>query len=201
MELASFLFQGQQARIAGPSSQPSGTVRAFIHVPRDGKARCARRRCSASRMMRYAAELDAIEQVLFRLNAAALITLPCLRPCRQFVRANPAPQPARLVGWSRLRPHRHCAISGAARYTIRSRTSSCWHGSRPRRGSGLAVPLRAAPRLAPCCGMGRRYLKKNFALLSSRVPVFVYEAKRKIGMFCMSCRSAMNFVRESLFDP
>src|SRR5580693_8852522 len=33
----------------------------------------------------------------------------------------------------------------------------------------------------------------------SRVPVFVYEAKRKIGMFCMSCRSAMNFVRESLF--
>src|ERR1700675_2941480 len=34
---------------------------------------------------------------------------------------------------------------------------------------------------------------------NSRVPVFVYEAKRKIGMFCMSCRSAMNFVRESLF--
>src|SRR5262252_4709654 len=33
----------------------------------------------------------------------------------------------------------------------------------------------------------------------SRVPVFVYEAKRKIGMFCMSCRSTMNFVRESLF--
>jgi hypothetical protein len=30
----------------------------------------------------------------------------------------------------------------------------------------------------------------------SRVPVFVYEAKRKIGMFCMSCRSTMNFVRE-----
>ena len=31
---------------------------------------------------------------------------------------------------------------------------------------------------------------------NSRVPDFVYEAKRKIGMFCMSCRSTMNFVRE-----
>src|SRR6202049_2076989 len=30
-------------------------------------------------------------------------------------------------------------------------------------------------------------------------PCFVYEAKRKFGMFCMSCRSTMNFVRESLF--
>src|SRR6202049_3380033 len=39
----------------------------------------------------------------------------------------------------------------------------------------------------------------NGSVYNSRVPVFVYEAKRKIGMFCMSCRSAMNFVRESLF--
>ena len=33
----------------------------------------------------------------------------------------------------------------------------------------------------------------------SRVRLFVHEAKRKVRIFSVSCRSAMNFVRESLF--
>jgi hypothetical protein len=33
----------------------------------------------------------------------------------------------------------------------------------------------------------------------SRVPLFGHEAKRKIRIFCVSCRSAMNFARELLF--
>src|SRR6516164_1915639 len=36
-------------------------------------------------------------------------------------------------------------------------------------------------------------------LLFSRVRLFVHEVKRKIRIFAVSCRSAMNFVRESLF--
>src|SRR5215472_14728732 len=41
---------------------------------------------------------------------------------------------------------------------------------------------------------------KNSLLLSySRVRLFVHEAKRKVRIFSVSCRSAMNFVRESLF--
>jgi hypothetical protein len=44
----------------------------------------------------------------------------------------------------------------------------------------------------------RPHLPTRFVVVNSRVPVFVYEAKRKSGMFCMSCRSAMNFVKESL---
>src|SRR5262249_46371115 len=36
-------------------------------------------------------------------------------------------------------------------------------------------------------------------LLRSRVRLFVHEAKRRIRTFSVSCRSAMNFVRESLF--
>jgi hypothetical protein len=35
--------------------------------------------------------------------------------------------------------------------------------------------------------------------LHSRVRLCVHEAKRKIRIFAVSCRSAMNFVRESLF--
>src|SRR6516162_10623687 len=35
--------------------------------------------------------------------------------------------------------------------------------------------------------------------LTSRVRFFVYEAKRKVRIFPVSCRSAMNFVRESVF--
>lgn len=34
---------------------------------------------------------------------------------------------------------------------------------------------------------------------TSRVPLFGHEAKRKIRIFCVSCRSAMNFAGESLF--
>src|SRR5207247_9143081 len=34
---------------------------------------------------------------------------------------------------------------------------------------------------------------------NSRVRLFVHEAKRKMRIFCVSCRSAMNFVRESVF--
>src|ERR1700682_1428668 len=36
-------------------------------------------------------------------------------------------------------------------------------------------------------------------LLDSRVTLFVHEARRKIRIFWVSWRSAMNFVRESLF--
>src|SRR6516162_3128919 len=41
--------------------------------------------------------------------------------------------------------------------------------------------------------------KNNGTLLYSRVRLFVHEAKRKVRIFSVSCRSAMNFVRESLF--
>src|SRR6266853_1259587 len=36
-------------------------------------------------------------------------------------------------------------------------------------------------------------------LTSSRVRLFDHEAKRKIRIFCVSCRSVMNFVRELVF--
>src|SRR5580704_15051492 len=37
------------------------------------------------------------------------------------------------------------------------------------------------------------------ALTLSRVLLFIHDAKRKIRIFCVSWRSAMNFVRESVF--
>ena len=37
-------------------------------------------------------------------------------------------------------------------------------------------------------------------LINSRVRLFVHEAKRKVRIFSVSCRSAMNFVRESLLS-
>jgi len=36
-------------------------------------------------------------------------------------------------------------------------------------------------------------------ILDSRVRLFVHEAKRKVRIFSVSCRSAMKFVREPLF--
>src|SRR6516164_8892412 len=41
--------------------------------------------------------------------------------------------------------------------------------------------------------------KNNGTILYSRVRLFVHEAKRKVRIFSVSCRSAMNFVSESLF--
>ena len=36
-------------------------------------------------------------------------------------------------------------------------------------------------------------------ILVLKSPLFGHEAKRKIRIFCVSCRSAMKFARESLF--
>src|SRR5215475_2888364 len=44
----------------------------------------------------------------------------------------------------------------------------------------------------------RKSLKRGKDIFS-RVRLFVHEAKRKVRIFSVSCRSAMNFVRESLF--
>jgi hypothetical protein len=55
----------------------------------------------------------------------------------------------------------------------------------------------AFPGLIPDDGFAKSFcarLEWQRIVVSSRVRVFVYEAKRKIGMFCMSCRSTMNFV-------
>src|SRR5215217_3912310 len=63
-------------------------------------------------------------------------------------------------------------------YVQNSNASAC-------KGFGLVEP--------PCVKL--RTMRQTY----SRVRFFVQEAKRKICIFCVSWRSVMNFVRESLF--
>ena len=61
---------------------------------------------------------------------------------------------------------------------------------------------------ATACGFDERRARMKFPqnaadksayFSSSRVRLFVHEAERKVRIFSVSCRSAMNFVRESVF--